>query len=301
MAKFRLRYQATDLELPKGDFVIGRSRECSLAVDDALVSRRHAVLHVTEEGVLLEDLKSRNGVSVNGEKLLGALSLRHLDRMTVGTQEMIVLEVGRQTDPPEQTLSCNQCGTDLALDDRFCRQCGAPAIGTRAPAMTLEFERYSNDAASLAADDGQDDVTRRAVGLNLVSAIVEKSLALGRYEEAERIVEKHLHNMLQMTMKGAAPPPDMLRRATDYAVALAGGLERGRWIDWIFQVHSAANILLPSSTVDTLHQLVRKIRYHDGRALREYLTHIRSSRDSLSASEKFVLKRLEGLERVITA
>jgi hypothetical protein len=295
VAKFRLRYQATDLELPKGDFVVGRSRDCNLAVDDALVSRRHAVYRVREESVTLEDLESRNGVTLNGQKVSEPVTLRHLDRVTIGTQELILMEVGRNTEPPDAPIPCAHCGTDMTSEDRFCRRCGAPALGQRPPATTVEFDKYEADSGA----GDSDEVTRKAVGLNLVAAIVEKSLAMNRFEEAERVVEKHLHQILQMAIKGSAPPPDMLRRATSYALTLAGGLERGRWVDWIFQTHAAAKVLLPSATVDTLHQLVRQIRYHDGRALRDYLATL--PRDNLSASEKFVVKRLEGLERVISA
>ena len=55
MARFRLRYGTTDLEVPLGDFVIGRSSSCNLALDDGLVSRRHARLRVTEGGATVED------------------------------------------------------------------------------------------------------------------------------------------------------------------------------------------------------------------------------------------------------
>ncbi|MCA9583352.1 MAG: FHA domain-containing protein [Myxococcales bacterium] len=277
--------------------MVGRSRECSLAVDDALVSRRHAAFRTDDGGVMVEDLGSRNGVLLNGRRIHEATKLQHLDRVTIGTQEMVVLEVGRLTDPPLGTIPCHQCNNSMAPDDRFCRRCGAPAMGVRAPATTLEFHPYEEESGT----EVSEEITRKAVGLNLVAAIAEKSIAMGRYTEAERIVEKHLHQMLQMTIKGSPPPPDVLRRATGYALALAQGLQRGRWIDWVFQTHGAAKALLPSATVDTLHDLVRKIRYHDSRALRDYLFAIRNSRDNLSASEKFVVKRLEGLERVISA
>lgn len=293
---------ATDLELPKGDFVIGRSRDSNLALDDALVSRRHAVLHVSDAGVTLEDLGSRNGVTLNGERITNSPALRHLDRIAVGTQEMLIIEVGRATDPPDLPFPCHQCGARLEPEDRFCRRCGSPAIGQQSTATTMEVEKYTDEDVQSESDaEHQTEVTRRAVGINLVAAIVEKSLALGRYEEAERIVEKHLLNILQLTMKGSTPPVEILRRATVYALALAQGLDRGRWVDWVFQTHSAANVLLPSATVDQLHQLVRKIRYQDVRPLREYLAVLERGRDKLTPAEKFVVNRLEALERVIAA
>jgi len=51
-----------------GTFLIGRSRECTLRIDDASISRRHAALHVGDE-LEIEDLESRNGTHVAGNTL----------------------------------------------------------------------------------------------------------------------------------------------------------------------------------------------------------------------------------------
>lgn len=114
--QFRLRYRAHDLELPLGEFVIGRSDECQLALDDPLVSRRHAALRVSSRSVSIADLGSRNGVSVNGEKVQGEKRLRHNDRVTIGGQEMVVSEVtGEDAGVATRTLS--QTLGDISLAD----------------------------------------------------------------------------------------------------------------------------------------------------------------------------------------
>ena len=51
--------------------VIGRAVECDLAVDDPLVSRRHARVLASDLGAALEDLDSSNGVYVNGVRRQG--------------------------------------------------------------------------------------------------------------------------------------------------------------------------------------------------------------------------------------
>ena len=54
------------------DFDIGLDPKCSVHLGDMLVSRRHAVLKVNEAGECwIEDLGSRNGTFVNGERLSG--------------------------------------------------------------------------------------------------------------------------------------------------------------------------------------------------------------------------------------
>src|SRR3954462_14073718 len=87
---FRLRYLAHDLELASGEFVVGRSTDCQLSLDDPLVSRRHAVLRVRRDGVSVQDFGSRNGVLVNGTKIAGERELAAGDKVSIGSQEMVL-------------------------------------------------------------------------------------------------------------------------------------------------------------------------------------------------------------------
>jgi diguanylate cyclase (GGDEF)-like protein len=48
------------------EIVIGRAADAHIRIDDDGVSRYHARLMLTSEGVLLEDLKSKNGTLLNG-------------------------------------------------------------------------------------------------------------------------------------------------------------------------------------------------------------------------------------------
>src|SRR5262245_11541283 len=84
----RLRYMAHDLEVPMGQFLIGRTPDCQLSLDDALVSRRHAILTVQYDGVFVEDLGSRNGVFLNGAKIDRRTRLADGDVVRIGGQEM---------------------------------------------------------------------------------------------------------------------------------------------------------------------------------------------------------------------
>lgn len=68
---------------------IGRHRAAGVAlVSDDLVSRVHARLTPTEQGVLVEDLGSRNGTFVNGERLGESRVARPGDRILVGGTEL---------------------------------------------------------------------------------------------------------------------------------------------------------------------------------------------------------------------
>src|SRR5260370_13495215 len=89
--RFRLRYLHHDRELSEGQFVVGRSAGCQLSLDDPLVSRRHAMLVVSDDAVTVEDLQSRNGVVVNDQRIGGAVPLQPGDRILIGSPELTLL------------------------------------------------------------------------------------------------------------------------------------------------------------------------------------------------------------------
>jgi hypothetical protein len=68
-------------------FVIGRSRDCDLMLDDPNVSRRHAELRNEHGAWVVADLASTNGVKVNGRRV----AEQHLnpgDEVTIGLQKL---------------------------------------------------------------------------------------------------------------------------------------------------------------------------------------------------------------------
>ncbi len=74
-------------DLANAESVIGRSGDCAIALDVAAVSRRHAVVHAEDGRFFVEDLGSRNGTLVNGQKIVGKTPLRDGDRILVCDQE----------------------------------------------------------------------------------------------------------------------------------------------------------------------------------------------------------------------
>jgi hypothetical protein len=68
-------------------FVIGRSRECDMVLDDPNVSRRHAELRREDGGWAVHDLGSTNGIKVNGRRSPGA-RLQPGDEITLGLSRL---------------------------------------------------------------------------------------------------------------------------------------------------------------------------------------------------------------------
>ncbi len=67
--------------------VIGRSRECDVALDDANISRRHAELRQEDGGWVVADLGSTNGIKLNGQRVEQA-RLEPGDELRVGVTDL---------------------------------------------------------------------------------------------------------------------------------------------------------------------------------------------------------------------
>jgi len=68
-------------------FVIGRSRECDLVLDDPNISRRHAELRREDGGWAVHDLGSTNGIKLNGRRSRGG-RLNPGDEITLGISRL---------------------------------------------------------------------------------------------------------------------------------------------------------------------------------------------------------------------
>src|SRR5438477_604988 len=84
---YRLIYQDGDTpqayNFTEGEVLIGRSPECQIVLKDFGISRTHAKLVADEDGVRIQDLKSKNGTQVNGVPVVEA-PLKDGDRILLG-------------------------------------------------------------------------------------------------------------------------------------------------------------------------------------------------------------------------
>ena len=71
--------------------VIGRSSSCDIHVPDSEMSRRHAEVSSHNGGVVVRDLGSTNGTSVNGGMISSPTTLAAGDVIVVGTTEIRVV------------------------------------------------------------------------------------------------------------------------------------------------------------------------------------------------------------------
>lgn len=63
------------VHLDRPSMTLGRDAECAIRIDSPFVSRVHARIDVGDAGATLVDLGSRNGCTLNGQRVAGAIAL----------------------------------------------------------------------------------------------------------------------------------------------------------------------------------------------------------------------------------
>ncbi|HSN99620.1 MAG TPA: FHA domain-containing protein [Candidatus Nanopelagicales bacterium] len=275
---FRLRYLAHDFELPEGVFLIGRSGECQLSLDDPLVSRKHAALHVRGDGVMVQDLESRNGVYVNGTRINSQRDVSDGDRITIGSQEML-LYGGEELRPD-----------GMGIDFRRATQTlGAMALN--------EMRKIADEPTEFGG--GGDGGSKGFQSLKLLTNLADKALGLGRHDEAERILQTILFDILNRARSNVPIEMPAAELATRYAARLAGATGKSSWVNYIFELYTLAQRPLPAPVIDELYVVVRKVKAPDLGPLRAYLDELHRLAPSFGPAEKFLVQRIEGLGRLV--
>ncbi len=79
--------------LRKGEHVVGSHRECGVTIFHPTVSRRHARITVSRDGVEVQDLGSRNGTWLEGARLTAPMKIVPGSRLRFGTVPAVLEEL----------------------------------------------------------------------------------------------------------------------------------------------------------------------------------------------------------------
>ena len=90
----RLLWEDTAFPLAPGEYVLGRSEEAQVRVEAPGVSRLHARIVVTDDGATIEDLASKNGTFVGGQRVAGPTALHDGDHVRLGRQLLVFRRAG---------------------------------------------------------------------------------------------------------------------------------------------------------------------------------------------------------------
>lgn len=113
--------------------IFGRSDECEAIVGDKEVSAKHAWIRRIADGYYLIDLRSTNGVTINGEKILEA-ELHDGDVFCLSDVVCRFFNPGEIRKPkPTDTIAnqCASCGYLLTAFLEHCPRCKAPITGEK--------------------------------------------------------------------------------------------------------------------------------------------------------------------------
>lgn len=84
----------------ESNLLIGRLPDNHLALNHGSVSRRHARLSVTGKGVVIEDMGSQNGTTLNGNPVNGTRNVRPGDIIRIGHVPLFYFGFIDQNNPP---------------------------------------------------------------------------------------------------------------------------------------------------------------------------------------------------------
>ena len=143
--------------------------------------------------------------------------------------------------------------------------------------------------------------TQRVPTFGLLGILADKALALGKPDEAERLLTELLEQVLGDLEAGREVKSDLFERSTEYAMKLASATGSGRWVEYIFRAYGSVRRPCPVGIVDELYSLVRRIERVNLGALRTYIEVLRESSGTLGPAERFLVSRIEGLERLVAA
>jgi|HubBroStandDraft_4_1064222.scaffolds.fasta_scaffold115990_2 hypothetical protein len=284
--RFRLRYLHHDLALNEGQFVVGRSATCQLSLDDALISRRHAMIVVSGENVTVEDLASRNGVLVNGTRITEKTVIRPGDKITVGAQDLTLLSARAASAKDTMSLPAATTATLPRI----------PAVAE----MTSDRPEPSDRTASGHEENAGEDssMVRRVTAFKLLGGVADKALAMGRVDEAERLLAGPLNEVIEASRAGKHVSPWIVDIAARLSAKLATATAKGVWADYVIEVYQSQGRPCPAPVVDELNNAFRKVNAIDLVRLRAYLAGLREKAATLGPAERFLLQRIEGLERL---
>ncbi len=236
--------------------LIGRGPHCRIVVLDPLVSREHALIRISKNEVVIEDLRSANGVYINNVRIFEPHQLFDGDRVLVGTNEMAIF---------------------------------ATSTGSRPKPVPLHASSIPAPAG------GPNGATERADALEVLGRLANRMLNQGMPGEAERIMADHLRRVLQGARSGLPIPPTTCASAAHYALLFAARLHNGAWINYTVELHLRAQLPMEATTLARLQDAVASAKNVDHALYGFYVEWLRESLSRLPPEARNTLEMLERL------
>jgi predicted component of type VI protein secretion system len=266
-------FRGDAIELPRDrPLLIGRGPDCDIIVDSAIASRTHCSVSITPRGVVVEDLKSSNGVFVNGERVKGTRELLVGDRMAVGNEVLTLYSFGA----PNLAQEKSKRPTARDLD----REKAGPPSSMR--------ERLPVDEA--------DIPTQRTHAFDAVGRLADRMSAEGRLDTAEKILTGHIFAVLRGERDTDKAPDEVIESASRYALKLASARLDGAWVDRVLEYHLALRRPLSAESLERVRALLAHRVAFDAGILARYKTVLRKAIEQGVLKETVLVRTIFALE-----
>lgn len=264
MARFRLRFLLQEFDLPRGATILGRSSDCHVTIEDPLVSRHHARIVNDGERATVHDLKSRNGVKVNGQLIKQPTDLNDGDRLRVGTQELVFCRV-ETANPSTKTTGflrhCARCRMPYPQEAGACPDCGATEA--------LDEETLT----------GQFGPAAQAIwSVQLFLEVLERALSLQRFDDVNRILRRATVQVEERIVRGDAIDGAQLAKLADGAARASLVLTDATWGLWVAQVYRRVPLVMPEEVVERLAEVVARFPLDMAEAVEQLAAYARTLR-----------------------
>ncbi len=268
LARYRLRFLLQEVDVHRGVTLIGRSPECQVTIEDPLVSRQHARIVIDDEGPRVEDLKSRNGVKVNGQPIRGEQKIKDGDRVRIGTQELVFCELAEGSGPVAAKTTgflrhCARCRMPYPQEMLACPNCGE----------TLQLEE---DTMTGQLGEGAS----RSWGLQLLLEVLDKALALGRTPDAVRALQRIQAQVEERLSASERMEPKQLDEVARSACTVANATRDASPVVWVMRIYPRANLVPGASVIEAISQVAVTMRAPMRPAIVDLMEWVRVATDS---------------------
>ncbi len=181
------------IRLESPEVSIGRDSNCGLVLTDDGISREHAALRREDDGYVIEDLESTNGVFVNGERISKAL-LQEGDKILVGQSTVLKYTFQDELELEYQNRLHESLSRDpltgalnrRALDERLVSEWSfAVRHGTSLSVLMVDVDHFKRINDTYGHSTG--DEILREIG-HAITAMIRKEDVFGRYGGEEFVI-----------------------------------------------------------------------------------------------------------------
>lgn len=187
----------------RGPIVIGRGDECDIVIPDRKISRQHARLRPSAQGITLEDLDSKNGTHHNGSLMKGTTLLTDGDTIQIALAQKFTFLTSDATVPLEFEIPVETPeGKRRLRMDKRSRRVWANEVEIEPPLSVAQFTLlellYFRDGLVVQ----REEVVKKVWGENEAYGISDQALDALVRRLRDRLAEADRGHEYVVTVRG---------------------------------------------------------------------------------------------------